>query len=63
MICIFCRRCRKSLLPTVREVDAVVEHLAAGRFDQPQDRPAGGRFAAARFADEAERLAADRRRS
>ena len=27
-------------------------------FDQPQDRPAGGRLAAARFADEAERLAA-----
>ena len=39
------------------QVDAVVEHLAARRFDQPQNRPAGRRLAAARFADEAQRLA------
>ena len=57
MICIFFRRCRKSLLADGAQVDAVVEDFAAGRFDQPQDRPAGRRFAAAGFADEAQRLA------
>ncbi len=39
-------------------VGAVVDHAAAGRLDQPQDRPAGGGLAAAALADQAERLPA-----
>ena len=33
------------------------QHVAAGRFDEPQHRPPEGRLAAAGFADEPERFA------
>ena len=43
--------------PGVSQVLAVEEDAAAGRFDQPQQGAAGGGFAAARLADQAERFA------
>ena len=46
------------LVVEVRDVLAVEEHLAAGRLVEAQDRAADRRLAAARLADQAERLAA-----
>ena len=43
--------------PQPREVGAFEEHVAGVGFEL-QDRAAGGRFAAARFAHQAQRLAA-----
>ena len=58
MICMRLRNRRRSRLPSDARSMPSNRTLAAGRFDQPQDCPAGGRLAAAAFADEAERLAA-----
>ena len=44
-------------LAQMRDVAAVDPDAAAGRLDQPQDRAADRRLAAAGFADQAERLA------
>ena len=46
-----------------RHVRALEPDLARGRLDQPQDAAAGGRLAAAGFADQAQRLAGARCRS
>ena len=43
--------------PQAQDVPALEAHLAGGRLDQAQDRPAQGRLAASRLADQAERLA------
>ena len=41
----------------LRDVDVAEHHAPAGRFDQPQHRPAERRLAAAGLADQPERLA------
>ena len=57
MICAL-RRSGMSCLPAqLRDVLAVDHDLAVGRREQPEDRPAGRRLAAAALAHEAERLA------
>ena len=58
MICILPRRSRSSRDAELGDVDAVVEDLSGGGLDEAEDRAAGRGFAAAGFADEAERLAA-----
>ena len=58
MICMSRRFAFSSLAESVRQVGALEEDLAAGRLDQAQDRPAERRLAAARLADEPDRLAA-----
>ena len=57
IICIFGRSAR-SAPPSSRAMSLPSSSIApAGRLVEPQDRPAGGRLAAARLADEAQRLA------
>ena len=58
MICISRRAAFSSRPRERREVAAVEDDLARGRLDQPEQRPPERRLAAARLADQAERLAA-----
>ena len=62
MICIRRRVLRSSEPLQLAEVDALEPHAAldlrAGAVEQAEDGPARGRLAAARLADEAERLSA-----
>ena len=58
MICIRRRNGLSCCSRQRRDVGAVEQDPAAGRLDQPQERATDGRLAAARLADEAERLAA-----
>ena len=53
---------RRALRAGVMSVPSKLDR-AGGRLDEPQEQPADGRLAAARLADEAERLAAPDRRS
>ena len=57
MICSAPRRPRMSRIGQREEVAAFEVHGARGRLEQAQHEPAGRRFAAARFADERQRLA------
>ncbi len=52
------RASRMSSLLHLGELSALEHHRAAGRPRQLHDRPAGGALAAARLADDAQRLAA-----
>ena len=57
MICMSRRSARSSSRVERRDVLALEPDLARGRLDQAQDAAAGRRLAAARFADQAQRLA------
>ena len=57
MICMRRRMRRSSLAVDLGQVDAVELHRAGGRLAQADHRPPGRALAAARLADEAERLA------
>ena len=58
-ICMSRRIAFSSEPPRAQQVDAVELDLAGGRLEQPQERAAERRLAAARLADEADRLAAE----
>ena len=63
MICRSRRRWRMSLGRERQQLLAFQPHRARGGLDQPQHRLGGGRLAAARFADQRQRLAARDRRT
>ena len=57
MICMSRQSARNAPMCERADVLALKPDFAGGRLDQAQDAAAGGRFAGAGFADEAERLA------
>ena len=63
MICMSRASARSSSLPSAVTFLPFEPDLARGRLDQAQDAAPGGALAAARFADQAQRLAGRRSRS